>query len=98
MDDIVKCAYGELALASAGMSPRGKPPIGLTPRWLREEMRVIEICEAIVRYKKAKIPVPFVWLEELRDLCGSRTSENVGGVRDEEQYQNGYESVHYLDS
>ena len=45
-----------------------KPPLGLCPRDIREEQRVEEICEAIIRYKKAKKLVPWDWLKELADL------------------------------
>jgi hypothetical protein len=44
----------------------------LKPRWLHEETRVKEICDAIVRHKEAKCPIWAEWLDELRDLTGAR--------------------------
>lgn len=35
-----------------------KPPIGITPRWLLDEEREIEIRRAITRYTDAGYPVP----------------------------------------
>jgi hypothetical protein len=47
-----------------------KPPLGLAPRWLREEQRADEITAAISRYEKEGFPVPEEWLEEMRYLQG----------------------------
>lgn len=45
-----------------------KPPIGITPRWLLDEERAIEIEEAIVRYNKADYPIPIEWIQELNEV------------------------------
>jgi len=45
-----------------------KPPIGLMPRWLHDEIRAEEIQEAIRRYRVADYPIPIEWVEELKDL------------------------------
>ena len=49
-----------------------KPAIGLRPKWAWEETvyrdRVIEIAEAIDRYKTADQGIPMDWLQELDDL------------------------------
>jgi hypothetical protein len=45
-----------------------EPPLGLKPRWIVEEYRVQEICEAVMRYKKAGEPVPEAWIDELSEL------------------------------
>ena len=45
-----------------------KPPIGITPRWLLDEEREIEIRRAITRYTIAGYPVPDEWYEELNEI------------------------------
>ena len=45
-----------------------KPPLGLTPRWLLDEDRVIEIKAAIERYDEVNMPVPIEWYIELQEL------------------------------
>lgn len=45
-----------------------KPPIGITPRWLLDEEREIEIREAITRYTEAGYPVPIEWYQELNEI------------------------------
>jgi hypothetical protein len=47
-----------------------KPPLGVTPKWLRQEQRLEELCEAVIRYRQEALPVPADWLEEMRDLAG----------------------------
>lgn len=47
-------------------SPRlQKPPLGLVPRFIRDEERAREILEAIGRYNDAGEPVPVNWIWEL---------------------------------
>lgn len=45
-----------------------KPPIGIMPRWLHEEIRICRLKDAIDRYNAAGLKVPAEWKEELRDL------------------------------
>lgn len=45
-----------------------KPPIGITPRWLLDEEREIEIRRAITRYTDAGYPIPIEWYEELNEI------------------------------
>ena len=45
-----------------------KPPIGITPRWLLDEEREIEIQRAITRYTDAGYPIPIEWYEELNEI------------------------------
>lgn len=45
-----------------------KPPIGITPRWLLDEEREIEIQRAITRYTDADYPVPMEWYQELNEI------------------------------
>lgn len=35
-----------------------KPPTGITPRWLLDEERAIEIEQAIRRYNEVDYPIP----------------------------------------
>ena len=50
------------------MNSYKKPPIGITPRWLLDEEREIEIKEAINRYNEAEYPIPYEWIEELIEI------------------------------
>jgi len=45
-----------------------KPPIGITPRWLVTEQRVIDLREAIDRYKLAGLNPLKEWEIELLEL------------------------------
>ena len=45
-----------------------KPPIGITPRWLLDEERAIEIEQAIARYNEANYSIPFEWIKELNEV------------------------------
>ena len=45
-----------------------KPPLGLTPRWLLDEEREIEIYAAIDRYNEAGYPIPIEWIQELTEI------------------------------
>lgn len=49
------------------MEPQ-KPPLGLTPRWIREMERFEEIISAMKRYSEAELPIPIEWIEEADDL------------------------------
>ena len=50
-----------------GTAKHTKPPLGLVPRFIRDEARVKEILEAIGRYNEAGKPVPQEWLDELNE-------------------------------
>jgi hypothetical protein len=45
-----------------------KPPLGLRPRYIAEEARLNEVCEAIARYYQAGYPFPMEWIEEYNEL------------------------------
>lgn len=49
-----------------------KPPLGLTPRWIRQkefdQTRANEILEAIARYRANDIYIPVEWVDELKGL------------------------------
>lgn len=46
-----------------------KPPLGLVPKWVRQEQRCSEIREAIDRYTDASKPIPIEWIEEYNELA-----------------------------
>lgn len=47
-----------------GMKPTKQPPLGLMPKWLHDEMRLRELCEAIARRYDAGFEIPIEWVEE----------------------------------
>lgn len=49
-------------------APAAKPPLGLMPRKLWEEQRLIAVAQAMERYNAANMTIPNEWHEELHDL------------------------------
>lgn len=47
-------------------------PLGLTPRWIREEERFEEITSAMIRYSLAGLPIPLEWITEVEELYHSK--------------------------
>jgi hypothetical protein len=45
-----------------------KPPLGLTPKWVRDKERFDEICAALSRYYNAGKKIPIEWVEEYNSL------------------------------
>jgi hypothetical protein len=58
--DASKCDDGSIS--------NEKPPLGLMPKYIHDEKRVISICNAIIRYTAKGKKVPNEWLWELCDL------------------------------
>lgn len=54
-----------------------RPPLGLKPRWLHEEQRIIEIEEAFSRYLEAKTEPPIEWTEEILELRLNKQLRNL---------------------
>lgn len=52
-------------------------PIGVAPKWIRQEQRLEELCEAVVRYRQAALPIPGEWLEEIHDLSGELLARHL---------------------
>ncbi|WP_134982908.1 hypothetical protein [Bacillus velezensis] len=50
------------------MSNYIKPPLGLTPRWAHDEMRIDEVKSAMYRYLQVDKKIPEEWLEEYNAL------------------------------
>lgn len=56
------------AKVTCSLSP--KPPLGLRPRWLAEEQRLIEVACATDRYLESGKPIPLAWVDEMVSLIG----------------------------
>ena len=50
-----------------------KPPLGLTPKFVRDMERAKEIYEAVGRYVVAEKPIPLEWVEELNELLSKES-------------------------
>lgn len=59
------------AHGSASSPQLTKPPLGCRPRWIAEEMRLIEVASAVSRYMDAGKPVPPEWVDELIHHIGN---------------------------
>jgi hypothetical protein len=46
-----------------------KPPIGILPKHIHDEMRFIKIGEAIIRFVEARCQIPEEWIYEYNDLA-----------------------------
>lgn len=59
------------------------PPLGLVPKFIRQEQRLREITEAIERYKSAAHPVPSEWIDEKEEIeayLSLRNQQNKGDI------------------
>ena len=45
-----------------------KPPLGVMPKMIWDNIRVNDIMDAMQRYAVAEKPIPVEWLEELKSL------------------------------
>lgn len=45
-----------------------KPPLGITPKRIWQELRLQDITEAIQRYKDTNMTIPNKWIEEYNEL------------------------------
>lgn len=41
-----------------------EPPLGLTPRWVQDEIRLMDIVNAMHRYVSKNRPIPLEWIDE----------------------------------
>lgn len=46
-----------------------EPPLGLVPKFIRQEQRLREVKEAICRYMLENYPLPEEWIFEYHELC-----------------------------
>lgn len=49
-----------------------KPPLGLIPRYIRDEERLSEVGGAIYRYLNERYPIKPEWIEEYNELISRR--------------------------
>lgn len=53
--------------------PEGKkPPLGIAPRYVLDELRARDIREAILRYLASGLKIPLEWVEEYNELIEKR--------------------------
>lgn len=45
-----------------------KPPLGIVPKFIWKEQRLMNLREAIDRYLDANLKVPVTWIEEYNEL------------------------------
>lgn len=45
-----------------------KPPLGLEPRFIHDQRRILEILAAMDRYVSEGLSIKDEWMQELRDL------------------------------
>lgn len=53
-----------------------KPPIGITPRFVHDLQRRVEISEAIERYLFVGQRIPPEWIEEYNELVARKEDAN----------------------
>lgn len=61
------------------MNTPTKPPIGLIPKWYRQEQRLAELAEAVTRYTDANEAVPTTWLIEMQEVTSYLIKYRMGG-------------------
>jgi hypothetical protein len=66
LNDIAYCNGfpGEMMI----FTPTKRPPLGLTPKYIRNSQRIEEIHKAIVRYTESHYIIPIEWIEEYNEL------------------------------
>jgi hypothetical protein len=45
-----------------------RPPLGITPRYIMDEIRFNEITTAIREYNKVDLPIPAAWMDEYNEI------------------------------
>ena len=61
--------------------PQVKPPLGVEPRYIHEELRRQQLSAAIVRYAEASLPVPLEWVEEYNELIEREKAETPNNMK-----------------
>lgn len=44
------------------------PPLGLTPKYIHDAVRINQIFGAMMRYSESNMIIPLEWIIELQDL------------------------------
>jgi hypothetical protein len=52
------------------MAMTSAPPIGLTPKFIRDQERAEEILAAMARFVQAGKKIPKAWFDELAQIVG----------------------------
>lgn len=74
---VVKTAFGEIYFpdwwasglpVAEGIQKSSRPPLGLIPRFIRDEQRRDEVLAAMTRYAEANKTIPGEWAEELKEI------------------------------
>lgn len=58
-----------------------KPPLGIVPKFIWKEQRLMKLREAIDRYLDANQRVPIEWIEEYNELLEDILKGEVNGGR-----------------
>lgn len=53
---------------NAGETRIEKPPLGIKPKWLWKEERLLELVRCISRHAQASAPVKQEWIDEMDEL------------------------------
>lgn len=53
-----------------------RPPLGLTPKFIREKERYDEVSYAIIRYIDADKEIPIEWIDEYNELVDKVKNTN----------------------
>lgn len=67
-----------------------KPPLGIMPKQVHDEIRRRDLGEAIVRYIEASLLVPPEWVEEYNELIEPYQADTPNSMR---TYQNNEEHM-----
>lgn len=51
------------------------PPLGVKPRFIHEEQRIVELKEAIIRFVSANWPIPDIIINEYNELTENLEKE-----------------------
>ena len=46
-----------------------KPPLGLEPKYIHDNMRISEIIKAVYRHMDVRKEIPEEWIREYNELC-----------------------------
>ena len=58
-----------------------KPPLGVKPRYIHDEIRRRELGEAIIRYIEESLPVYPEWVDEYNELLERYQADTPNNVR-----------------
>ena len=59
-----------------------KPPAGLRPKWVFDELRLEEIKNAMIRYMDAGLEIPEEWTQEYEELMKGKIMRRKLNIRE----------------